>query len=124
MLRTFGSSEPEIALRAYLYLIGAVAFRRSVTYGELAWQIKRGGPNPLAKPLELLTRWCKTNGLPALTSLVVQEATGLPAPGFTAVEHACKMGLEGIVSRQRDFAYRSGRCKSWLKIKNSGSPAV
>jgi hypothetical protein len=55
MLRTFGSSEPEIALRAYLYLIGAVAFRRSVTYGELAWQIKRGGPNPLAK-----TRWCKT----------------------------------------------------------------
>jgi hypothetical protein len=88
MLRTFGSSEPEIALRAYLYLIGAVAFRRSVSYGELAWQIKRGGPNPLAKPLELLTRWCKTNGLPALTSLVVQEATGLPAPGFTAVSRS------------------------------------
>jgi hypothetical protein len=28
------------------------------------------------------------NGLPALTSLVVQEATGLPAPGFTAVSRS------------------------------------
>ena len=59
-----------------------------MTYGELARQIKRGGPNLLAKPLELLTRWCKTNGLPAMASLVVEDATGLPAPGFTAVSRS------------------------------------
>jgi bifunctional non-homologous end joining protein LigD len=32
-------------------------------------------------------------------------------------ESACKMGLEGIVSKQLDAAYRSGRSGSWLKIK-------
>jgi bifunctional non-homologous end joining protein LigD len=30
---------------------------------------------------------------------------------------ACKMGLEGIVSKQLDAPYRSGRSGSWIKIK-------
>jgi bifunctional non-homologous end joining protein LigD len=34
------------------------------------------------------------------------------------------MGLKGIVSKRRDFPYRSGRCKSWVKVKNPNSPAV
>jgi hypothetical protein len=29
--------------------------------------------------------------------------------------HACKLGLEGIVSKRRDAPYRSGRPKTWLK---------
>jgi ATP-dependent DNA ligase len=33
------------------------------------------------------------------------------------------MGLEGIVAKRCDMAYRSGRVKSWLKIKNPKSPA-
>jgi ATP-dependent DNA ligase len=28
-------------------------------------------------------------------------------------------GLEGIVSKRRDFPYRSGRCPYWLKIKTA-----
>jgi bifunctional non-homologous end joining protein LigD len=32
--------------------------------------------------------------------------------------HACRLGLEGIISKRRDLEYRSGRCASWLKIKN------
>jgi bifunctional non-homologous end joining protein LigD len=44
--------------------------------------------------------------------------------GETIFVHACKLGLEGIVSKRRDFGYRSGRCKSWVKIKNPGSAAV
>jgi ATP-dependent DNA ligase len=44
--------------------------------------------------------------------------------GETIFAQACKMGLEGIVSKRRDFPYRSARCKSWVKIKNPGSPAV
>ena len=32
-------------------------------------------------------------------------------------ESACKMGLEGIVSKQLDAPYRSGRSGSWLKAK-------
>ena len=29
--------------------------------------------------------------------------------------HACKLGLEGVVSKVRDSAYASGRGKSWIK---------
>ena len=36
--------------------------------------------------------------------------------GESIFEQACKMGLEGIVSKRRDFGYRSGRTKSWVKI--------
>jgi bifunctional non-homologous end joining protein LigD len=34
------------------------------------------------------------------------------------------MGLEGIVSKRKDSAYRSGRSPGWLKMKNSDAPAV
>jgi bifunctional non-homologous end joining protein LigD len=37
---------------------------------------------------------------------------------------ACKLGLEGIVSKRKDSAYRSGRSPDWLKMKNSDAPAV
>jgi ATP-dependent DNA ligase len=44
--------------------------------------------------------------------------------GATVFEHACKLGLEGIVSKRRDLPYQSGRSKAWLKIKNPTSPAM
>ena len=44
--------------------------------------------------------------------------------GATVFEHACKMGLEGIVSKRRDFPYRSGRSKGWIKVKNPASAAM
>ncbi len=44
--------------------------------------------------------------------------------GATVFEHACKLGLEGIVSKRRDFPYRSGRSKGWIKVKNPASPAM
>ena len=42
----------------------------------------------------------------------------LEGDGPTVFAHACKMGLEGIVSKRKDSAYRSGRSKDWLKFKN------
>jgi bifunctional non-homologous end joining protein LigD len=39
-------------------------------------------------------------------------------------EHACKMGLEGIVSKRLGSRYRSGRTSDWLKFKNPAAPAV
>ena len=39
-------------------------------------------------------------------------------------EHACKLGLEGIVSKRRGSRYQSGRSSLWLKIKNPEAPAV
>jgi len=41
-----------------------------------------------------------------------------------AFAHACKMGLEGIVSKRKDSMYRSGRSPDWLKMKNPVAPAV
>jgi bifunctional non-homologous end joining protein LigD len=42
----------------------------------------------------------------------------------TVFAHACKLGLEGIVSKRKDSPYRSGRSPDWLKIKNADAPAV
>ena len=39
--------------------------------------------------------------------------------GDIVLRHACRLGLEGIVSKLRDSPYRSGRSKSWTKAKCS-----
>lgn len=39
--------------------------------------------------------------------------------GTTLLRHACKMGLEGIVSKVTDAPYRSGRGHDWVKTKCS-----
>ena len=44
--------------------------------------------------------------------------------GESVFRHACKMGLEGIVSKRLGSRYRSGRSKDWLKFKNPEAPAV
>jgi len=45
-------------------------------------------------------------------------------PGDLVYQHACKLGLEGIVSKRLGSAYRSGRTSDWLKFKNPDAPAV
>ncbi|HEX3113196.1 MAG TPA: DNA ligase D, partial [Candidatus Eisenbacteria bacterium] len=37
--------------------------------------------------------------------------------GPAVFEEACRRGLEGIISKRRDAAYRGGRVGSWLKVK-------
>src|SRR5262245_63226884 len=44
--------------------------------------------------------------------------------GETVFRHACKLGLEGIVSKRKNSPYRSGRSPDWLKMKNLDAPAV
>ncbi|MBB2206592.1 DNA ligase D [Gluconacetobacter takamatsuzukensis] len=39
--------------------------------------------------------------------------------GARVLDHACRLGLEGIVSKQADSPYRSGRGKIWVKAKCS-----
>ena len=36
---------------------------------------------------------------------------------------ACRMGLEGLVSKHRDRPYQAGRSKHWIKVKNREHPA-
>ncbi|MGV6874167.1 DNA ligase D [Pseudochelatococcus sp. B33] len=39
--------------------------------------------------------------------------------GTLVLRHACRLSLEGIVSKRRDAPYRAGRGKSWVKSKCS-----
>jgi ATP-dependent DNA ligase len=44
--------------------------------------------------------------------------------GDVVFEHACRMGLAGIVSKRLDAPYQSGPSKVWLKSKNPLSAAM
>jgi bifunctional non-homologous end joining protein LigD len=65
-----------------------------------------------------------------LASIVAKASPGIrfnehmEGNGETVFRHACKLGLEGIVSKRKDSMYRSGRSPDWLKMKNSDAPAV
>jgi len=65
-----------------------------------------------------------------LASVLARATPGLrlnehiEADGPTVFTQACKMGLEGIVSKRKDSTYRSGRSPDWLKSKNPACAAV
>src|SRR6202048_5223404 len=65
-----------------------------------------------------------------LASVLARAAPGLrlnehlEADGPDVFHHACKLGLEGIVSKRKDSRYRSGRSPDWIKSKNPDAPAV
>jgi hypothetical protein len=40
--------------------------------------------------------------------------------GATIFQHACRMGLEGIVSKRLSAPYRLGRSRDWLKSRQPG----
>jgi bifunctional non-homologous end joining protein LigD len=44
--------------------------------------------------------------------------------GDTVFRDACKLGLEGIVSKRLTAPYRSGPSQDWIKVKNPDSPAM
>jgi bifunctional non-homologous end joining protein LigD len=66
-----------------------------------------------------------------LASLLARAAPGLrlnehldEEDGPLVFLHACKLGLEGIVSKRRDSFYSSGRSPHWIKSKNPYAAAV
>ena len=66
-----------------------------------------------------------------LASVLARAAPGLrftehldEEDGPLVFAHACKLGLEGIVSKRRESFYSSGRSPHWIKTKNPDAPAV
>jgi ATP-dependent DNA ligase len=65
-----------------------------------------------------------------LASIVAKARPGIrfnehiEGDGPTVFAHACKLGLEGIVSKRKGSAYRSRRSPDWLKMKNPEASAV
>ena len=73
------------------------------------------------------------SGLVERKALLAELLAGVPSPFASTIRlsdhvvgqgpaffaQAARMGLEGIVSKQRNAPYRSGRSRSWLKMKCS-----
>lgn len=82
-----------------------------------------GGNDIRALPLHLRKN--------SLARLLARRVDGIFVSDFEQGEigpdlyrHACLLGLEGLVSKHRDRAYRAGRSPNWVKVKNPASPAM
>jgi bifunctional non-homologous end joining protein LigD len=51
---------------------------------------------------------------------LVRYSDHLEGDGTVVHRHACRMGLEGIISKRADAPYRSGGRRDWVKIKCLG----
>jgi hypothetical protein len=76
----------------------------------------------------LLQHFKQRKGDPS-TALAFSDTDGTQIGGgdshYSArVREACKLGCEGIVSKQLGSPYRSGRSAHWVKVKNPKAPAV
>lgn len=69
-------------------------------------------PAPLLERKRLLEAIMKRS-----RSKHLRYSAHLPADGTAMIAEACRLGLEGIVSKRTDQPYRSGRTGDWLKIK-------
>jgi hypothetical protein len=76
------------------------------------------------RPLPLAERKAKMARLLARKPLGIAFNEHTDADGATVFRHACKLGLEGIVSKRLGAPYRSGPSRDWLKVKNPDSPAM
>ena len=47
----------------------------------------------------------------------VRFSEAFDAPAESVKASACKLGLEGVIGKRRDAAYRSGRNTDWIKLK-------
>ena len=54
----------------------------------------------------------------------IQYNGHLAEDGITVFAHACRMGLEGIVSKRMDSRYTSGPSHAWRNSKNPAREAV
>ena len=78
-------NRPARAMQVWQILVAAAHERRTLTYGDLADILGFGGAGVLAQILGLIMNYCKSNNLPPLTILVVNQNTGLPGEGLTTV---------------------------------------
>ncbi len=51
---------------------------------------------------------------------LIKNVEHIAGDGDVVLEHACKLGLSGILSKRASAPYRSGRCADWVAIKCPG----
>jgi len=69
--------------------------------------------------LPLIERKTLLQNLVGNASVLIRYSEHFEGDGAVIRNHACRLGLEGIVSKLRDAPYRSGRGKTWVKSKCS-----
>jgi bifunctional non-homologous end joining protein LigD len=67
--------------------------------------------------VELSTRRHLLNGLLENADGAIRLSEEIEGDGEALLKHACKLGLEGIIAKDKNKVYRSGRLGDWLKIK-------
>jgi len=70
---------------------------------------------PLAERKRLLAALWERR--PATGDRLLRYSDHIEGPAAEIYAEACRRGLEGLIAKRRDAPYRSGRTRSWLKIK-------
>jgi bifunctional non-homologous end joining protein LigD len=68
--------------------------------------------------LPTLERKARLSKLLRMGPAPVRYVEHIEGDGPEVYRHAARLGLEGVVSKRRDAGYKSGRCHSWLKVRN------
>ena len=58
--------------------------------------------------------------LAAIEDPHVRLGEHLEGQGASIFQHACRLGMEGVIAKRADAPYVAGRSRSWLKIKCMG----
>ena len=79
-------------------------------------------PLPLSHRKARLRAWCDRVAKSHAARL--RYADHFAARGAAVLEGACRMGLEGVISKKLDSPYRPGRSATWVKSKCRGRDEV
>jgi bifunctional non-homologous end joining protein LigD len=71
------------------------------------------------RPVPLVERKAALAALLKEAAPVLRYSEHFEEDGELVLRHACRLSLEGIVSKDRDASYQSGRGKIWIKAKCS-----
>lgn len=69
------------------------------------------------RPLPLIERKAALQSLIGAAPSALRYSEHFEEDGELVLRHACRLSLEGVVSKLRDAPYRSGRVKDWIKAK-------
>ena len=76
------------------------------------------------RTLPLTTRKARLAALLKKAPANLRYVEHFTSGGSAVLQSACRMNLEGIVSKQADAPYRSGPSRTWVKSKNPASEAA
>ena len=89
-MRTFDSirTVESRAVQIWQILVGLAYNRQTITYEKLSKLLGFKGAGTMGKLLDPIMKYCKLNGLPPLTVLVVGKYLGVPGGGLITVKDA------------------------------------